>query len=1088
MRKQVLLLMLSVSIWVFGVWAEEKQPWRRLYTGEEATGKNVIALWQFLPGQEAKDNSGNGHNLTLRGQSRFVPEGLFGSCLETFPADRENDRPQGAVVKNHPDLSPEGAFTLEMWIKPKPELNRYATAFLLDKKYYPYPSDLPHANRDYCLYLRRVGEHRYRIVAYLGYGKDSAEYASDEVTLKPGEWVHLAFTYNGKGVGRFFLNGELVGRVVHEGRGSIAPGNYDLVIGDRYGSIHAGFAGYIDQVRISRGIVPYFAGTVLADIAPRGRAAFVRMEKNARVDIAIVNDTEAVLAKGFVEVHFQGQRKRFPLPSLAANETHIISVPVDTTLRHDRYPLRVALEAQVNGRTYRTEREFTIAIVPRPLPIVMPVVMWGAGDLPRLKEIGFTHQIVHLVDYRRIWEAGKPTEAMSPSDVRERMRMLDEYLTEGIGAIVSLYPGRWVLQLPELKAKYQRIDRNGKPYEREDICPNFPEIRTFAYNVGASVAQTFGHHPALQAALIHSEVRDNTNLCFHEHDQRAFKEFAGYDIPETVTSKWGVRYESVAGLSPQRVVPDDHPILTFYRWFWKEGDGWNALHSEVHRGLKSTGRNDLWTFFDPAVRVPSIWGSGGDVDVISQWTYSYPDPIKIGQAADELFAMAEGKGGQRVMKMTQIIWYRSQTAPELPQDEAKRAPWEKAIPDARFITIAPDHLREAFWTKIARPVQGIMYHGWGSLVEASEGSYRYTNPQTKEVLKELIRDVVRPLGPTLLQVPDRKSDVAILESFTAQMFAGRGTYGWSQRWEADMHLILQWARLQPQIVYEETLQRHGLKGFRVLVMPYCDVLPESVVRIVREFQQQGGIIIADEHLTPALKPDIVITSYQRTGKADSDKEALQAKALELRRQLDPLYQRYADSSDPDAVVRVRTYRNADYLFIINDRRTFGDYVGHHGRVMEKGLPLKATVSLRRPSGYVYDLVAHRPVPARKEANGLAFDVDLGPGEGKVFLITDRQIAQVRLQAPGKTKRSESVTVKVMVTDERGNPIKAVIPLRVDIVDAEGRVAEFSGFYGAKDGILNLNLDLASNDAAGTWIIRAQELCSLRSTEKRMEVR
>ena len=215
-----------------------------------------------------------------------------------------------------------------------------------------------------------------------------------------------------------------------------------------------------------------------------------------------------------------------------------------------------------------------------------------------------------------------------------------------------------------------------------------------------------------------------------------------------------MNYSRLADFPATRIIPDDHPLLRFYQWFWKEGDGWNTLHSQVHRGLKSAGRTDLWTFFDPAVRVPSVWGSGGEVDVISQWTYSYPDPIKIGQATDELLAMADGAAsGQKVMKMTQIIWYRSQTAPELPSEEARRAAWEKEIPDARFITIAPDHLREAFWSKISRPIQGIMYHGWGSLVAAEHGSYRYTNPATRGVLTELVRDVVRPLGPTLVQLP-----------------------------------------------------------------------------------------------------------------------------------------------------------------------------------------------------------------------------------------------------------------------------------------------------------------------------------------------
>jgi len=63
------------------------KPWDTLYTGEEATGEHVLGLWQFLPGQETKDNSGKGHELKLRGNSRFAAGGKFGNCLESFPAD-----------------------------------------------------------------------------------------------------------------------------------------------------------------------------------------------------------------------------------------------------------------------------------------------------------------------------------------------------------------------------------------------------------------------------------------------------------------------------------------------------------------------------------------------------------------------------------------------------------------------------------------------------------------------------------------------------------------------------------------------------------------------------------------------------------------------------------------------------------------------------------------------------------------------------------------------------------------------------------------------------------------------------------------
>ena len=262
------------------------------------------------------------------------------------------------------------------------------------------------------------------------------------------------------------------------------------------------------------------------------------------------------------------------------------------------------------------------------------------------------------------------------------------------------------------------------------------------------MAQTYGGFPAFGAALLHTEVRDNDDLCFHKHDFEAFRKASGSDIPSEVVYYNGVDYHAIPGFPADRVISDNHPLYVYYRWFWKTGDGWNGLNTALHRGLKSTGRRDLWTFHDPAVRVACVYGSGGEADVLSQWTYSNPNPISLAVAADELLAMAGGAASkQNVMKMTQIIWYRSQTAPipKKPADApAYQARWEREQPGAEFITIAPMHLREAFWNKIARPIKGIMYHGWESLVPHEQPTgYCYTHPETQHELARLIREVVR---------------------------------------------------------------------------------------------------------------------------------------------------------------------------------------------------------------------------------------------------------------------------------------------------------------------------------------------------------
>ena len=723
--------------------AQLAEPWEHRYDGDDARGDHVVALWSFDGEADAAtaDRSGNGHTLTLAG-ARSIAEGRFGGALASARGWPIADERHAATAADHDALSPRGAFTIELWLRPDGELGDYGHSYLVDKKYV--------SDNDYQLILDapdRSGRRRLRAV--LGFGGDSETYRSRPAEYEADQWYHVAMTYDGAGALHFYRGGTPLGGATRAARGSISPGSHPLSIGDRLGSYYHGFPGQIDELRIASG-VREFASIRIERLALR--SCFRRMEPSPTLALKVTNLRRTPLAATTATLLLHGvPAVELAIPALATGASHELGYLFDTRLRPDRYRLRVVIDL-ADHPPHRAE--FALTIVQRPRPHRMPVVMWGLGGIeptrraiPRLKSLGFTHAFGLDVDHAQIWKHGI-SAALPAKQLPGSYTLLDEALEHDLGVLIKLSPGRWASRDPALR----RVMRDGTPRSHLNVCASQPRLQQFCTDIGTSVAQTWGAFPAFCGAMIHTEVRDTAEPCFHDHDRAAFRAHAGFDIPALVDTKRGVDWRRLREFPADRVVKADDPLLRYYRWYWRTGDGWNDLTTAVHRGLAASGRDDFWTFTDPAGRVASVYGSGGDVDVLSHWTYTCPDPIRIGMATDTLLRMAQGASRQqRVMKMTQLIWYRSQTAPA-PDPTATKSPaaspttprrpaappatWEDRDPDAAYLTCSPMQLREAFWAKVARPIAGVMYHGWGALVPTGDDTaYRLTHPETARELQ-----------------------------------------------------------------------------------------------------------------------------------------------------------------------------------------------------------------------------------------------------------------------------------------------------------------------------------------------------------------
>ncbi len=441
--------------------------------------------------------------------------------------------------------------------------------------------------------------------------------------------------------------------------------------------------------------------------------------------------------------------------------------------------------------------------------------------------------------------------------------------------------------------------------------------------------------------------------------------------------------------------------------------------------------------------------------------------------------MADGRPGQKVMVMTQLICFRRDTSPIGTQPENEPA-WVKDSPEGPYITIPPDSLKEAIWSMISRKVDGIMFHGNNSLWgKPGNTGYVTTNTDTLPLLTKMLNEIVKPLGPTLKRIPDRPPKVAILQSFASSLFAQRGTWS-NYTWLYNSHLMLQWANLSPSVIYEEKIARDGFGDLKVLCMFHCDVLTDKTFNAVLEFQKKGGIIVADEFLLPGIVPDIAIKSVMYPKQAKEGKIALQAVSAEIRKKLDGYYTPYSDADNMDIITRVRSYRNADYLFVLNDKRDYGDYLGPWKMTMEKGLPNKGTVTLHRKAktAAVYDLVAHKKVDFETSNDGIVIPQTFESNDGRLLLALEKEIASIKIKATTNGKVKSELSVTVTVLDKQGNPIEALIPIDIAVTSPDGRLLDGSGSACAIDG--NFLHSFLPDEAPGQWQLTVTELASGKS--------
>jgi len=356
---------------------------------------------------------------------------------------------------------------------------------------------------------------------------------------------------------------------------------------------------------------------------------------------------------------------------------------------------------------------------------------------------------------------------------------------------------------------------------------------------------------------------------------------------------------------------------------------------------------------------------------------------------------------------------------------------------------------------------------------------------------------------------------AVLSSESSRVYGDSpnllGYYGPYQVYS--FYTLLQMAHIPADIVFDETIALDGLDDYDVLVLPECDTLTETVFNTICEFQRRGGQVISDQYLRAPIpgvarfnfdftyrsrvsanaileskdyahwddRIDVeTVDMTEREGvSAGVDQQAMEAYATELRQALDDRVAREVDCSSPTALLNMLQSGEAKYLFVINDKRTYGERVGEYRAMLDEAVPQTVTMSLNEWAHeklYVYDMLERKQIEYRRDNGSYTFDVDLPAPGGKIIALLPQAPARIEASVPRRvTARGGPCRIDVLVRDAEKRLLSGVQPLDVKITDPDGAISELSDYYAAEAGLLSLDFIPALNDRAGTWSVHVKDL-------------
>jgi hypothetical protein len=777
------------------------------------------------------------------------------------------------------------------------------------------------------------------------------------------------------------------------------------------------------------------------------------------------------------------------------------SYPLDTALLHaGDYDVRAQpLRA---GKPLGEVALFPLTIAAERNPQRFPVWNWAGAEQPDLRwwtARGFNG-----------FRFSSTRDPLDPAGegARRTARILDEGTRLGLDMGAYLYTvgsTRW-----EQEEAARCLLPDGRRHASK-IYPREPVVLDHARRTTEAWVNRFGDYPSFRHALLSSEY--DVPFCTNEVAKTLARQEAGLDLAQVLSPRWvrsGASALDPAKLPPELqpqggLIPDDHPIYRFLKWWWERGHGTSVMNAEMARIIKAR-RPDVMTWHDP-YRLAPVYGSHTGLDCISTWTYGHPDIKRL--AYTTVLQAAARRDHQKVMQDITLYVYGRFVVPlgtptaNLLSDQPGRDP---------FFNQGPDYAREAMWLVMSQRPDALCFYFAGRLQPTNAALDPFiSSPETFDAIGEVCRTLVEPYGPAILASRRVKPRVAVLLSASALWFAASPRVpGYINEQILPFCALLMMNHVPFDVLLDDDIAAGRLNDYDALVIPRGDTLTRGNHARIVAFAAAGKKVIADQSLRASVPGAAVFDadfSFERSvdgaalaaGRAVTAEEH-RARSEALAERLGPLLAglpRPAESDSKRVVLNTLESGDIRYLFVTNDERTYGPRFGPWKLMQDAGVRQTARIRLTasgKPA--LYDALSHQPITSTTQGDQAAFEVTLPPARGRLIAVLPEPVGKVVVTAPATCPRGRRSSIVVSVVGASGRPLAGSVPLQIEVRDPLGRRNEYSRYAAtvpageAAGGRYQFSLPFLPgvNDLPGDWQVTVTELIGGGRAEHTLSVR